>query len=66
MTRRVLLAVVAALLLGFIALPLSLLVFGAGNLSLAFGEGEAIVNTVKLSFGTAAIALCGGLPVGFG
>ena len=61
MTRGLLLGSVAILLVAFILLPLGLLAIGAGQWTLALGEGEAIWNTVLLAAGTAALALLVGL-----
>jgi len=65
MSRRLLLGGVAVVLVIFVALPLALLVGGAGQLELAAGESEAIVNTLLLAAGSAALALASGLPVGW-
>lgn len=65
MTRGILLACVACLLVVFIALPLSLLFAGVGDLDLAFSEQEAIANTCWLALGAAALALVVGVPVGW-
>ncbi len=65
MTRRLLLAGVGLFLAVFVLVPLALLVFGVGDLSLALGEGDAIRNTLLLAVGSAALAVAVGLPVGW-
>lgn len=65
MTRRVALGLTAAVLLVFVVLPLGLLASGAASLGLVLHEGEAVRNTLVLSFGTVALGLLVGLPVGW-
>ena len=65
MTRLTVLAGIGLLLLLFVALPLGSLAAGASTAGLGAGEGEAIVNTVLLAIGTAAVACAAGLPVGW-
>ncbi len=65
MTRRILLLGVAVLLVAFIGVPLLLLAGGVGDLALALDERDAIVNTVILAVGASAVAVVGGLPVGW-
>lgn len=65
MTRRLVLALVGGLLVVFIGLPLGLLASGVGALGQVLGEGEAILNTVRLSLGSALLAVVVGLPVGW-
>ncbi|MFN7142227.1 MAG: hypothetical protein ACK4YP_00500, partial [Myxococcota bacterium] len=65
MTRALVLAGVGVLLVVFVGLPLALLALGADDLALALRETEAIVNTLLLAGGTAALACGVGVPVGW-
>lgn len=65
MTRRLLLVAVGIFLLVFVALPVGALAGGVAELGLALQEEEAILNTVLLAAGSAAVAVGFGLPVGW-